>query len=538
MPRIKNSMHQPSAADRASASAVAVIYARYSSHNQREESIEEQVKECMAYAKRNNLFVAETYADKAVSGRTDRRRDFQRMMRDAEKGYFSVVISYKSNRIGRNMLQALTNEERLGKYGIRVLYAKEEFGDTAAGRFALRTMMNVNQFYSENMSEDIQRGLHDNAEKCLVNGSLPYGYTVGPDRRYRIDAAQATVVREIFTRFLDGVPFAEIAADLNKRGVRTKSGGPWNKGSFHRMIANERYCGVYIYRDVREEGGIPAIIDRETWLVAQRRMKTKNNPSGAVRHSADYLLTGKLYCGECGGQMVGVSGRGKSGSSHYYYACQSHRLKKSCKKKNVPRDATEDMVINCIVNYILKPEVIRWMAEQVVDYQKKHKNDGVLSAYIARKAKVDTSIKNILSAIEQGIFTPSTKERLEELEREQKKLADNIALERASQPTYTKERVIYWLKQFVKGDVNDAAYRESLIRIFVNAIYLYDDGHIKIAFNFSANNTSGVDLAFVDSAPSSYLVELAPPNSTNTNTTATLYYSAPVFVLALKAAAQ
>lgn len=525
----KAGIHQPSAADRASASAVAVIYARYSSHNQREESIEEQVKECRAYAKRNNLFVAEVYADKAVSGRTDRRRDFQRMMRDAEKGYFSVVIAYKSNRIGRNMLQALTNEDKLGKYGVRVLYAKEEFGDTAAGRFALRTMMNVNQFYSENMSEDILRGLRDNAEKGLVTGAMPFGYTVGADHRYAINEAQATVVREIFMRYLDGCSLADIAADLNRRGIKTRRGGDWNKGSFHRLLANERYCGVYIYKDIRVEGGIPAIISRDTWLMAQEKL---NSTKTTVRHSADYLLTGKLFCGECGSPMVGVSGYGKSGTPHYYYACQAHRLKKTCNKKAALRDVTEDSVIRYIVSYILRPDVILWMADQVMDYQKQHSGDGMLNMYLSRKAKVDASIKNILDAIEQGVFTASTKGRLEELEKEQKKLQDSIAVERASQPAHTRERIIYWLEQFTKGNVDDPAYRETLIRIFVNAVYLYDDGGMKIAFNFSPNNDP-VDLAFINSSPGSYTVDLAPPNTTNTNT-ATLSFAAQVFVLVLK----
>ena len=158
-----------------------VIYARYSSHNQKEESIEQQIEECTAFAETNGITVTHIYADKAISGRTDRRTEFQRLMRDAEKRKFQVVIAYKSNRISRNMLNALSYLQKLESYGIETLYAKEEFGNTAAGRFALRTMMNVNQFYSENMAEDIRRGLKDNAAECKVNGALPYGYKKGED---------------------------------------------------------------------------------------------------------------------------------------------------------------------------------------------------------------------------------------------------------------------------------------------------------------------------------------------------------------------
>jgi site-specific DNA recombinase len=534
----KKSIHPPSAADRAESSGVAVIYARYSSHNQREASIEQQIEECTEFAEKNNLFVLETYADKAVSGKTDRRKSFQRMLRDAEKGYYQVVIAYKSNRIGRNMLQALTNEEKLSKFGVRVLYAKEEFGDNAAGRFALRTMMNVNQFYSENMAEDIMRGLLDNAERCMVTGSLPLGYVSDENRLYSIDEGQSAVVREIFDRFLSGWSFADMASDLNERGIKTKQGCQWNKGSFHRILTNERYTGVYLYRQVRKEGGIPQIIDRDTWLAAQHRLTTKSNPIGAQRHSGDYLLTGKLFCGLCGTPMVGISGTGKGGVKHYYYACQKRRLEHDCKKENVSRDWIENAVCRGVVEYVLQDQVIEWMADCVMDYQMRHKDDGTISVLTSRQKQVETSIKNILAAMEQGIFTSSTKSRLEELEQEQIKLSRSIETEKVLRPTHKRERVVYWLEQFRGGDFDDPVYREKLVHLFVNAIFLYDD-HMKIALNFSGNSNT-VDLNFLENTDAasdslcSYTVESGPPLSTNTNPDATLYFAAPVFVLVLR----
>lgn len=147
----------------------AVIYARFSSHNQREESIEQQVAECKAFAAAKNLTIVDIYSDSAVSGRSDRRPQFQRMRRDASKNIFEYIIAYKSSRIARNMLNALNFEVEMTKHGVTVLYAKEEFGDNAAGRFALRTMMSVNQFYSENLAEDIKRSQADNAQQCRAD---------------------------------------------------------------------------------------------------------------------------------------------------------------------------------------------------------------------------------------------------------------------------------------------------------------------------------------------------------------------------------
>ncbi|MEG2177006.1 MAG: recombinase family protein, partial [Oscillibacter sp.] len=430
-------------------------------------------------------------------------------------------IAWKSNRMGRNMLQSLTNEEKLSKFGVRTLYAKEEFGDNAAGRFALRTMMNVNQFFSENMAEDIMRGLLDNAGRCMVTGSLPYGYLADKNHLYAIDDGQAAIVCEIYDHFLSGWAFADMAADLNQRGITTKRGGQWNKGSFHRLLSNERYAGVYIYGDIRTEGGIPQIVDRSTWLAAQHKLTTKANPVGAFRHSGDYLLTGKLFCGLCGSPMVGISGTGKAGGKHYYYTCQKHRLDHDCKKKNAPREWIEDFVCKSVVAYVLQDRVIEWMADCVIDYQLRHKDDGTIGALTARQKQVEASIKNIIAAIEAGVYTTTTKSRLEDLEREQLKLIRSIETEKVLRPIHTRERVVYWLEQFRGGNVDDPAYREKLIHIFVNAIYLSDDG-IKIALNFSAGSGT-VDLNFIENAIAandpqcSYTVVNAPPLSTNTN---------------------
>ena len=282
------------------------------------------------------------------------------------------------------------------------------------------------------------------------------------------------------------------------------------------------YTGVYIYRDIRKEGGIPQIIARDKWLAVQQMLKTKKNPVGANRHSGDYLLTGKLFCGHCGTPMVGISGTGKSGSKHYYYVCQKRRLERNCTKKNAPRDLLEDAVCRRVVDYVLQDHIIEWMADCVMDYQARHKDDGMIKNLTAKQKQVDTSIKNILSAIEQGIFTESTKARLEELEQERTKLNRAIETEKALRPTLTRSRVIYWLEQFRNGDIDDPEYRRRLVHNFVNAIYLYDDERMKIALNFSgACNT--IDLNFIENADSSsdpecsYRVELAPPLASQAN---------------------
>ena len=515
----------------------AAIYARYSSHNQREESIEQQVEECMAFAKANNLNVVEVYADKAISGRTDKRTSFQRMMRDAEKRKFQVVIAYKSNRIARNMLNALQYEAKLDLFGIKTFYAKEEFGNTAAGRFALRTMMNVNQFYSENMSEDIKRGLMDNALQCKVNCFLPLGYVRGSDDKYVIDEAEADIVREIFHKALADVPLADIASDLNGRGIRTKRGALWNKGSFHRMLTNDVYIGVYRYSGVVVEGGVPPIIEREVFEAMQRKLVNKKNPRGRHRENGDYLLTGKLHCGECGAFMVGMSGTGKGGDLHYYYVCQAKRSAAGkCKKTNVRRDWIERRVAELTKDAILHDDVIEWIADNAVSFQQQARRTSEIKLIEQQLSDSRKAHKNIMNAIEAGVFTASTKDRLLELEGEISKLERSLALANAANEPVSRERIVYSLQKFKDGNVESKEYQRRLIDTFVKSVYLWDD-RIKIEYYYAGKNSSALfslddqSGSFEEEALCSLKLPSSPLQGSQANTDAFIYLTVDGFVL-------
>lgn len=478
--------------------AAAVIYARYSSHNQKEESIEQQVEECTAFAESSGIKVIKVYADKAISGRTDKRTQFQRMMRDAEKGLFRTVIAYKSNRIARNMLQALTYEAKLDGMGIKTLYAKEEFGNSAAGRFALRTMMNVNQFYSENMAEDIRRGMEDNAANCKVNGPLPLGYRKGEDGKFAVNPREAAVVKEVYDRFYAGSSLVDIANSLNARGIKTKHGSQWNKGSFHRLLTNDCYIGVYRHSGIVVNDGVPPIIDKEVFYSVQDRLASKKTPQGRTRNDSDYLLTGKLFCGYCGSYMTGVSGISHTGNKHHYYACVNRKTGKGCKKKHVRREWIESLVAELTKKIILQDDVIEWIAANAVDYQEKARRDSDIALMEAELAENQKAVKNIITAIEQGIFTASTKDRLLELELDISTQKRAILLAQAANKPIEKERIIFALEQFRDGDVCDPKYRQRLITAFVKKIYLWDD-RIKISYYYAGKKNS-ITYTFPDEA--------------------------------------
>lgn len=463
---------------------VAVVYARFSSHNQREVSIEQQVKECQKFAEANNLEISEIYADRAISGKTDQRANFQRMMKDAAKGEFQYVIAWKSSRMGRNMLEAMMNDDRLRAMGVRTLYTEEDFDDTAAGRFALRNMMNVNQFYSENMAEDIRRGMNDNAEKCKINGSIPLGYKKGEDGRYALDEPNAAIVKEIYERVADGEPLVDIYNDLNARGLKTSTGSNFNRSSFQIILHNERYCGVYIWGDSRVEGGIPRIISDALFHRVQEVLKTKKNAQGRHRDNGDYLLTGKLFCGHCHAMMVGVSGTSKTGAKHHYYVCQTKRLEKACHKKNVRREWIERSIAEYIKENVLQPNVIEWILDGYEAFIKESRQDSLLASYESELAEVNKALKNIVSAIEQGIFTDTTKNRLLDLENTKRQLEANISIEKAAQIDIPREQLRTWIFSFMEGNVTNKKYQEKLFDTFLRAVYLYDDS-IKIILNYT-----------------------------------------------------
>lgn len=516
----------------------AVIYARYSSHNQKDISIEQQVEKDRAKADDLGIEVTGVYADRAISGRSDKRPEFQRLMRDARKGMFRYVIAWKSSRIGRNMLEAMVNESKLLELNVRIIYVEEDFDDTAAGRFAARSMMNVNQFYSENMAEDIKRGLASNASRCKVNGKVPLGYKADEDQCYQIDEENAAVVREIFEKVADQVPYVEIANSLNARGITTAMGRPWGRTSFASILTNERYRGIYIYDDTRIEGGIPRIVSDELFYSAQNAMKVKTNLTGRKRKNMDYLLTGKAYCGECGAPMTGVSGTGRNGS-HYYYSCTKRRNEGNCTKKHIPKEEAELKVATAIRMYVMQPQVIEWIADKVDAFQKSDANNPELALLNEQLKDVNRSLTNVMKAIEEGIITTTTKARLKELEGEQGRLIARITLEKANQFTATREQVIAWLESYKDGDIKAPEFQADLFNTFLVAAYFYDDdGKIKLVFSIDGtkhNITFKDGKIIMEDGSSAVRINSAKDHQSGLMRTITLdIYSNGMFVLSVE----
>ncbi|MGN0706623.1 MAG: recombinase family protein [Faecalibacterium sp.] len=517
----------------------AVIYARYSSHNQRDCSIEQQVADCELFARQNNLRIVKVYADRHLSGTSDQRPQFQQMLKDAAHGHWPFVICWKLDRFARNRYDSATYKYRLKKHGVRVLYAKENIPDGPEGILLESVLEGSAEYYSASLAQNIRRGMKYNAEQCKVNsGSIPFGYCKGPDGRFAVKEADAEIVREIFRKAADGVPFVDIANELNARGLRTKTGGRWNRNSFV-LLKNESYIGVYHFSDVRIEGGMPAIIDKQTFWAANERMKANSSVRGRHQDGGDYLLTGKLRCAHCGSYMIGFSGTGKHGELHYYYGCQKRRRERACNKANVPREWIERVVVKAALDYVLRPDVIEWIADAVMEYQKREAASAQLSALTAELEANEKAINNVMAAIEAGIITATTKKRLLELEGQGRELNRAIELEKLSHVHLEREQIIYWISQFRGGRLDSEEFRRKVIESFVSVVYLSDD-HLRIAFNYSGGSRSEAELDLVMEAESaceefpkgSHKLSPPPPNGSQANP-ATIYFVGAVFVLAM-----
>lgn len=472
-----------------------VIYARYSSHSQRDESIEGQVREDLEWAARNNVIVLGVYIDRALTGReADKRDSFQAMIADAAKRRFQFVICWKVDRFARNRYDAATYKARLKKYNIRVVYARENIPDGPEGILLESILEGQAEYYSASLSENVRRGHYDNALECKSNGGgLSLGYCIGEDKRFKIDPEGAAIVRKIFELYANGQTYKQIEDYLNSHGYKTSRGKPFNKCSFQKILRNKRYIGIYQYKDIIVEGGMPVIIGKELFEAVQHRLDKNAKARGHKRGKVDYLLTTKIFCGLCGRPMIGESGTSQTGAKYHYYACTGRKRHKDCGKTPVHKDWIEDLVVHETIRLILRDDIIQEIADHLMAYQAKEQDTTALRALQAKLADVEKSIKNLLAAIEQGIFTASTKERMEELEQERIQIKAGIAEESMAHPLLSRNQIVFFLQSFRDGEENDPAYRKKLIDALVNAVYVFEH-KIVITYNHSGpHNTSTLD---------------------------------------------
>ena len=480
-------------------SNLAVIYARYSSHAQRDVSIDQQVKAIQEFADRQQLKVIHVYADRAISGTTDNRPEFQRMIEDAKAGAWGYVIVYSMDRFARDRYDSITYKKILMDCGVRVLSAMENISDEPSGILLESVLEGLAEYYSRELSQKIRRGLNDNASKCMVAASIPFGYMKGPDNRYAINPETAPIVKEIFARVLKGENYIDIARDLNERGIRTKSKAEWNRSSF-KFLTNERYMGVYIYGDIRIEGGMPAIVDPETFYAVQTEVERRQNPKGAEvkrrRTNTVYLLTGKAYCNCCKSPMVGKSGTGRHGGFYTYYACKN-MLEKNCDLKRVPQEKLEWFVAGALRQFAIDPEMVDLMVDMSMKAQEERRENTESTLLKKELQQTESAIGNIMKAIEAGIITPDMKDRMAELSDRKEKLKAEIATHahRDKLENLSREEMTAAFQLLQEGEVENKAFQELMFNMILNSVYVGKDT-IKIVLKYKKDESSTFELPF------------------------------------------
>ena len=297
----------------------AAIYARFSSHNQRGESIEIQVEKSRAYCAENDLRVVATYCDFAQTGTNTDRAEFQRMMADAKRGLFDFVVIYKVTRIMRNRDEMAMARIMLRRCRVEILYAGEDISDGSAGVLQLGMLEVLAEYESALDGERIRDGIQKNAERCMANGCVRYGWDI-VDGRYVVNEEEAAAIRLGVRMVLSGKSVADVVRAWEP--YRTKRGGKWRFQTVRRILMRRENGGEYRYAGVVVPGGMPAIVPMDDEERVIRMLEDSHRPR-AKTEAWDFPLTGKLYDGRDGGLMTGTSGTGKSGRPYHYYRCRS-----------------------------------------------------------------------------------------------------------------------------------------------------------------------------------------------------------------------
>ncbi len=462
--------------NRAVAVIAAAIYARYSSGNQNDASIEQQVQAIQQYARAHGITIAAIYADRAISGTTDARPEFQRMIRDASKGNWQAVLVWKLDRFARNRYDSAIYKAKLKAAGVQLISIMEPLTDGNESIILESMLEGMAEYYSANLSENVKRGLAYTAQQGKAIGHRSFGYR-NVDGYWQVDASEAEHVRQIYAWCIQGDGFPMISKRLNVMGIRTITGREFAASSVRVILTNEQYTGVYRYRDTRIEGGMPAIIDRATFEAAQRAIAARTiagTHARAVGGVQRYLLTGRAVCGICGHALKGCT----SGSGRTYYRCAGRNTGKTCQGRPIRADKLEEAVLDAIRSDIMGD--LEAVADGVIAARKPTHSESLLAGLRAQLKDHQAAIGNILKAIEAGAWSPALNDRLADLEREKAEITAAIQEAEAVREDVSREDIVDALTLLAAGDWANPEFQRRMIAALVEQVTVWPD-HVEVA---------------------------------------------------------
>lgn len=463
----------------------AIAYYRYSSDAQRDASIDQQREAAQQYAAAHGLHIVREYEDHAISGTRDDREQYNLMLYEVEILRPAALIIWKTDRLSRDKIDIALAKKRLRECGVKIHYVAEAIpADDDATQILMESIYEgMAAAFIESHRQNVTRGLTYNAERGLYNGVRMLGYRGEPDKPYEIDPDTAPIVQRIYQVYADGTPMMQICRDLDAQGIKSIHGNAMTVNSLRRILTNRAYIGEYSYSGHVIPDGMPRIIDDDLFDRVQDRLEAnKRGGKGARRKIdqeadiADYWLSGHIYCGMCGETMHGISGTGKSGAKHHYYSCKGHR-QHQCTARNRPKDVIEAAVTYVLDQIVRDPSYRLEIANKCYErYRQDHDDGGVYADAIrARIKEAEAKISNIMRAIEAGILTETTGERLKALEAEKARLTDALQAEELRRSIQLTEADILRYLDSMGGDAYDPDDRVRLLDEFVERVIVTDD---------------------------------------------------------------
>ena len=467
----------------------AVIYARYSSDSQTEQSIEGQLRVCREYAQNNDILIVDTYIDRAMTGTNDNRAAFQKMLKDSSRKEWQFVLVYKLDRFSRNKFESVIHKKTLRDNGVTILSAMENLTDSPEGRMMETILEGFNQYFSEELTQKVNRGLKESWRKGKATGGQDlFGYDV-VDKKYVVNEYESNIVEDAFIMYSQGYKAVAIAEKFNECGYRRKNGKLIDHKYLYFILHNKRYTGVVEHQGELYDNIYPRIISDDLWEKVNSINEENKLAPSRKKEIFDYILSGKLVCGDCKHKMGGESGTSHTGDIHYYYICLSRRKKRAkCNTKPIQKQWLEDTVINATTQMLSSVNNIKAIAQNIFEVHKKETADNTALKLLERKrAEAVKAQNNIIRAIEKGIITDATKSRLTELEAQIAQYDIEINKEKARSYTFlTADDIEMYLSKFVFESTDDIRVRKLIVNTFIREVILYDD-EILITYNFTDN---------------------------------------------------
>lgn len=474
-------------------------YARYSSTNQSETSIEFQHEHMKQYCDRKGYKIIKQYVDEARTGTNDGRKQFQQMLADAKRSpEWSVLLVYDYDRFARNMRDSINHLEMLTNQGIMLLSVNQPFMDITPEQTLNRNILFAyNAYFSEKLSKVMRDSMKVKAAKCEhCGGKPPLGYDIDNEHHLVINKQEADTVRKIFKMFELGYSYNRMAKYFNSKGITTKTGNEFTKHSFYGLLRQEKYIGIFVWNKEREKrkgkrnsheskpieeqiriiGGCPAIIDPQVFARVQATLEERKTGHVDTKNRYHYMFKnlGILKCSCCGADMTGISRRNRSGN-YTVYACPNKG--KGCNTKDIRTEHIDRFVSSYLAKELYKRDDLHRISVNIKrgdDYEK----------LVGQKKQKETAIRNVLKAIETNTSEELIK-RLAKLEQEKRSIARAIDVCQATAKDLCGDNLKATCKAFreyicISDDPDVKEYLQSAVK----SVTVSNDG-VEVVLNVS-----------------------------------------------------